>query len=282
MAKRPSSRRWLRQPPGWVGINWGHSRAVGLEFFAPLSAGHDLRDLVREQRATRTGLETMLSTQSGALHHLFGSSNYADFQESPPAIGASTPFTMAWTQEPRSSSAYSTVVEWQFGTAGVDNTFMVYLATSDVSYYFVAGPRSTAQSWSSSIGPTTDNVLDRYVLRSSGGPTSTTAAHWSLYRNGSLVTIGATSPLSGNTAATYRVGARDAGSDPFEGLIGDMRMWSRVLSDEEAEVESTIGGALDLYAWRRSWVSFSAASGGMVINPLSGRGGAAAQPLWMN
>lgn len=261
MAKRPL-RRLRRGPPvGPAGINWGHSRAVGLEFFAPLSAAHDLRDLVREQRATRTGLEGCIPDQSGALHYLFGASNYASFPEVPPAITTTTPFTFSWTMEPRATSGYSTVVEIQFGTAGADTTFMIYLAASDATYYFAAGPRSTAQTWSTSIGAVTNDRLDRYVLSSSGGPLSTTTAHWALTRNGSLVAIGSTTALSGNTAQIFDFGARNGGSDPFEGLIGDARLWSRVLSDEEKEVESTIDGALELYAPRRIWVPFSAGGG---------------------
>lgn len=261
MAKRPL-RRLRRGPPiGPVGINWGHSRAVGLEFFAPLSAAHDLRDLVREQRATRTGLEDIIPDQSGALHHLFGSSNYAVFPEVPSAIGTTTPFTFSWTMEPRATSGYSTVVEIQFGTPAADTTFIVYLAASDTPYYFSAGPRSTAQTWSTSIGAVTNDRLDRYVLRSSGGPLSTTTANWSLYRNRELVTIGSTAALSPNTAATFEVGGRNGGADPFEGLLGDLRLWSRVLSDDEAEQESTIDGALELYAPRRIWVPGAAAGG---------------------
>lgn len=280
MAKRAIPRKWLRHPPGWVGINWAHPRAVGLEFFAPLSAGHDMRDLVSEQRATRTGLEDCLPTKSGALHLVFGSGNYADFPAAPAGIGKTTPFTVAWTQEPRATSAYSTVMEFQFGTAGADQTFIVYLAAADSSYAFVAGPRgSSTHSWSSAVGFVTDNVLDRYILRSSGGPTSTTAANWSLYRNGALVSIGADTVTSGNTAASARIGAHDGASDPFEGLIGDVRMWSRVLSDDEAEVESTVDGALELYAPRRIWVPVSAGGGAGITGPLIGRGRLLNSPL---
>lgn len=264
MAKRPVLRQWRGQPLGPVGVNWGHSRAEGLQFFAPLSAAHDLRDLAGEQRATRTGLETYARSQSGAHHLLFGSSNYADFPVVPARIGTTTPFTVAWTQEPRATSGYSTILNVNFGTAGADTAFAIFLSASDATYYFTAGPRASsgAHSWSVAAGAVANDRLDRFVLTGAGGPSSTTASDWTLRRNGELVTRGTTTAYAGNTSASFRIGALEtAGDHPFEGLIGDMRMWSRVLSDDEAEVESTIDGALELYAPRRIWVPFSAGGG---------------------
>lgn len=256
MAKRRQHARWEAQPRGPVGINWGHQRADGLCFFAPLNADHHLRDLAGEQRATRTGLEAINSAQDGSLYYLFGTSNFADFQTVPAAIGPSTPFTIAWTQEARATSGQSTIINVNFGTAGVHFAFAIYQSSTANGYEFTAGPRTSggAHSWSSALGVTTNDRLDRYVLRASGGSQSTTASEWTLYRNGALVTRGTSATFSSFTTAGFRVGARDTGADPWEGLIGDLRMWARVLGEDEAEQESTIQGAWDLYGPAQIWV----------------------------
>lgn len=253
---------WERQPVGPVGINWGHPRAEGLAFFAPLSAAHGTRDLVAEQLGTRTGLEAYLPSQAGAIHHLFGTSNFVDFPTVPSAIGSTTPFTVAWTQEPRSTTGYATPLLVNFGSG--TNQFVIYQAASDASYAFVVGPRAggNSPSFSSSIGLQVNERLDRYVLQALAGSQSLLPADYVLWRNGVRFTTSSTVSLGLVSAAIFRVGARDAGSDPFEGLIGDLRMWSRVLSDGEAEAESTLPEAYALYEPQRIWVPVSAGSPG--------------------
>ncbi len=252
---------WERQPVGPAGINWGHPRAEGLAFFAPLSAAHGTRDLVAEQLGTRTGLETYLPSQAGAIHHLFGTSNFVDFPEMPASIGGTTPVTFAWTQEPRATSAYSTVLA--FTATGVANGFAIFLSSSDPGYHFTAGPRNSGNvaNFSSAIGAVTNEVLDRYVLTVSGGVTSNTVSQYTLWRNGVRYTTASATSYSTSTSTGLRVGALQDNSNPWEGLIGDLRMWSRVLSDGEAEAESTLPEAYALYAPQRIWVPSSAIGG---------------------
>lgn len=272
MARKLGYRAWQRQPVGPAGINWGHPRAEGLAFFAPLSGAHGTRDLVRGQLGARTGLEEYRPSQFGAIHHAFRTGNYASFPEVPASIGPTTPFTVAWTQEPRSPSGYATVVACQFGTGGVDYGFVVYQGTSADAYSLSAGARGggTAQgnSWASS-GVLTDQQLDRFVLTSSGGPTAVGGTTWRLWRNGVLLTRDGDATFGANTTAQFLVGAREGPADPFPGLLGDMRMWARVLSDGDAEEESTIAGSWELYAPQRILVPVSAGGGGGVVGTSS-------------
>lgn len=257
---------WLKQPDGPVGINKGHPRADGLEFFAPLSGAHGTLDLVRSQLGTRTGLEAYLPAQNGALHHLFGASNYASFTEVLSAIGTTTPITIAWTQEPRSTSGQSAIIDWQFGTGGTHPSFTVYQSASLSGYYFNVGPRGSgggvgdSVSFSASVGAVTNDKLDRYVLRCLSGVLDRTGAGYDLWRNGVQIagTTDAANKFGWATPSTMRIGALADGSDPFEGLIGDFRIWSRVLSDGDAAAESTLPEAYALYAPRRILVPVSA------------------------
>lgn len=275
MALKLVRRPWGRQPIGAAGINWGHPRAEGLAFFAPLSGAHGTRDLVQEQLGVRTGLEEYVPAQNGAIYHRFFSANRADFPLLPLGIGLNTPFTLAWTQEPRSGSAYSALLVVNFGTAGTDHQFTIYQSTSDASYSMVTGPLGAGSSASntprfSGIGVATNERLDRFVLQCSGGSQSVTTGDYVLWRNGERFTTSATAVISAYRTAAFRIGALSDAGDPFEGLIGDMRMWSRVLSDGEAEEESTVHGSWALFEPQRIWVPVSTVGGGDVTVSLSG------------
>lgn len=232
-------------------------------FFAPLSSAHGTLDLVRSQVGVRTGLETYLPTQAGALHQLFGASNYASFPEVPAEITPTTPFTIAWTHEPRTPSAFGTVITVKFSTVPSDYSFVVYTGVSADVYRFSAGPRgggsATGHSWDTTVGALTDQQLDRFVLSSAGGPNSSTAGDWQLWRNGVLLSRTASATFTAFTTEQFFVGARETGADPFEGLIGDLRMWSRVLTAGESEEESTVQGGWALYAPRRVFIPVAAA-----------------------
>lgn len=260
----PYSRPWEQQPTD-ERIDWTHPRAVGLEFAASLSA-LGVRDLVSGRPGTLTGLAASLpaSGRMPLVYRQFGASNYADFT-APARIGATTPFTIAWTQEARSTSAYSSIVHINFGTAGADRPFLIYQSASDANYYFAAGPSSGSNQarWATAIGAVTNNRLDRYVLRCAGGSQSTTLTDYTLYRNGQLVTRDGTGIVFGGlTTGGFRIGALLTGSDPWEGLIGDLRLWGRLLSEEESAEESLVDQVLVLYEPQRIWVPVSAAGGG--------------------
>lgn len=256
----------LKGPPvGPVGIDWGHPRAEGLRIFAPLSGAHDLRELVREQRGSRTGLETYYPTQGQLNGLLFGASSYADFPEKPAGITDSSAFTVAWTQHNVNPSSYGTAFEIQLGTVGLSGTFICYQAVSDGTYYFVIGRRgSSCPSFSAAIGPPVDGVINRFLATFpsglSGGVSTVT-----LWRDGVSYTTSTTAALGDSTADIFRIGARDGGSDPLEAVITDFRMWDRTLPTADAEAESTIASSWELYAEPRIWVPVSS-GGGTTIN----------------
>lgn len=262
---------WDIQPQDVAGINWDHPRARGLCLFVPGGNALGFRDLVRDQPLTLTGLTTQAITSQGPTK-LFGTSSYADFTK-PPEIGASTPFTVAWTQEPRSTSSYSTILNVNFGTAGVHYTFILYEAASDAGYYMTAGPRIggvSAVSWSAAVGAPVNNQLDRFVLTVAAGSQNYSSSNYNLWRNGVLMAKGSNASFGLDGAAAARIGARESGSDPFEGLILDVRMWARVLSDDEAAAESHVDGAVELYEPEQINGSVASAAGSYTLTAAAG------------
>lgn len=250
---------WLNQPTRPAGIDWSHRRTRDLVFFAPLSGQHGAVDLVSGQFPTKTGLHDF-SGADGASYHLFGTSNYADYATVPVGIGATTPFTVAWTQYAKATAAGSTILNINFGTPGTHNSFLVYGSSTDATYYCTAGLRaaSGAASWSVAAGAITNERLDRFCLLVPNGSQNMASA--ALYRNGVLLSRGTNANFGAATAAIFRVGAIETGTDPFEGCLGDLRMWSRALADEEAEIESTFAGSHQLYKPQRIFFSKAAAS----------------------
>lgn len=253
---------WGVLPRASSGINWGHPRSRNLCFFAPLRDAYGATDLYSRQLFTTTGLGTRVFTKGGA-GLLFGTSNYADFVR-PSEIGPDTPFTVAWTQEARSTSGYSTVLNVNFGTATVHYQFVIYQGVTVDAYSFSAGPRLSngAHSWATAIGTVTNNRLDRFVLRATAGSQSLTSSDFTLWRNGVLIAQNTKTTYSVNQTAGARIGARaDGAGDPWEGAILDMRMWSRILSDDEAARESTQEFVGELYTPQYLWVVPSTGGG---------------------
>jgi hypothetical protein len=225
---------WTRQPQGPTRINWVHPLANGLAFLSPLRPVGGLGDLVAGALPTITGGVVAELNNRGQFAS-FASGRYLDFQ-APAAIGPTTPATIAWTQEPRNTVSNSTILHLQTGTAGSTKAFLIYQSTTG-TYNFTAGPSSGtahANSWSAAAGAPTNNRRDAFVLSSAGGLTSTTGTDWTLYRNGILLARGTNTSFTNVTSAGFRVGALLSGGDPWEGLIGDLHMWARVLTEQEA------------------------------------------------
>lgn len=189
-----------------------------------------MRDLVTGVAATKTGLATHGVGREG-IYPVFGASNYADFT-APVGLASSTPFTVAWTQEPRSTSGFSTVLN--ILPTGAANAFLIYQSDSNASYYFAAGPRSGTVPLFDAVGAATNGVSDRFVLTGASGMGSGFAVGYTLFRNGVKMTTATTTAFGVNSTASFRIGAIDTGSDNFEGLLGNMSIWGRVLTDGEA------------------------------------------------
>lgn len=220
----------ITQPQRLTLLDWSNPITQGLVFSAPLHPVWGMRDLVSGKLATKTGLATQGIGREG-VYAVFGTSNYADFTL-PNGFTSSSPFTVAWTQEPRSTSAFSTVLNIK--PTGAANAFLIYQSDSNASYYFVAGPRTGNVPLFSAVGAATNGVADRYVLTGSSGMGSGIASGYTLWRNGVKMTTVSTASLGANTTASFRVGALDSATDPFEGLLGNMDIWARVITDGEA------------------------------------------------
>lgn len=228
---------WNRQPQTPVGVNWSNPITKQLVFCAPLSPASGLVDLVRGQSPTRTGMSTVVANRTG-LYYNFGATNYLSYPTVPASITTTTPFTIAWMQDARATSGDSTLVDINFGSG--TESFAIYQSTGTAAYYFAAGPRggSAAHTWSAATGALTNNVVDKFVLTSVGGPNSVTGSDWVLYRNGNLVTRGVDQSFSSSTAASFKIGVLANNTTPFEGIIGNMHMWSRVLTVDEIKAWS--------------------------------------------
>jgi hypothetical protein len=264
----PFDRPWDSQPQDAPSVDWSDPLNAGLAFCAPLSAATGARDIVQNQTATRTGTQTLQANSYGVFES-FASGRYLSFPRKPIGIGPTTPATIAWTQEPRSTSAYSAVVNLQVGTPGTDNSVLVYTSASDATFYFAAGPRrgGGAHKWSAAVGASTNNVRDAFVLVASAGLIDTTGSNWVLYRNGALVAREASTNFGANASDGFVVGALIAGTDPYEGLIGDLHIWSRALGEGEARKWSA--NVNSTYERHRISIPVAAAGGGGSIGTLT-------------
>jgi hypothetical protein len=251
---------WTRQPQGAVRVNWGSSLSRALAFCAPLNPGGGFQDIAGNQLGVRTGLGSQTVAPNGS-YPLFGTGSYLDFSNNIAGVTGATPVTIAWTQTVRTPLSYSALLNWK--PPGAANTFLIYQSASDSMYYFVAGPRGgTPVSFSAVVGTQVDGRTDRYALVMSSGVAGA-AASFALFANGSKLTTAATQGFGANTDAAFRIGARDAGSDPFEGGVGNFHIWTRALSDAEGAIWSTPGGEFSCYApSRRVWAQLGAAAGG--------------------
>lgn len=241
------------QPPQSAGIDWGNPITRGLLLLMPLGAG-DHRDLVTGQKGTRTGSGG--GAFKNGVNELFGASSYIDLPFVP-AIGTSSPCTFAWTQEPRSTSGYSTVANINFGSG--TSSFLIYEALSDSAYYFIVGPRSGATNCGvgfNSVGAVVNGTLDRYVLLVKNNVLSSTGGDYELWRNGVKQTQSNTATFGSHTGAVKRIGALDSAGDVFEGSVANFHVWGRPLDDAEAREWTT--NEFITRARRRRWFGFPA------------------------
>ena len=226
-------RQQLVQPAGAVRLRRGHPLAQDLAILLPLSSRADMEELVSGRRAVPTGQLALINTAFGRAP-LFGTGNYVDFPQPDSITTATQPVTFAWLQEPRATTGYSTLLTWR--PVGAISPFLIYHSASDSSYYFTVGPRagSGVPSFSSQVGPATNGQPDRFVLVCSAGLGSLTPGDYVLYRNGQRITTSALSSFGSSTATVARIGATEAGGDPWEGGITAMHIWARSLSQAEA------------------------------------------------
>lgn len=228
---------YTRQPQVLPTLDIGNTLTRGVVSHMPLHPGWGMRDLVTHAIATKTSLTTIANTRIGTFHD-YTSAGYADFTVQGPldTIGPTTPFSIAWIQEPRATSSYSTVIN--FKTSSMTTSFLIYQAVADGSYNFIMGPRASTNcaGFSSAVGGNVDGRMDYYVLIGYGGPSSTTPANWILYANGRRFTALSQAPFGGDSTAGLRIGRYlgGAGGDSFEGALGHFTIWNRAINEGEA------------------------------------------------
>lgn len=262
---------WFEQPQTAVEVNWENPLSRGLLFLAPLNPTTGLRELVRGHLLTRTGALTPTPSRNG-IYPTFAASNYLDLP-SVPALGTTGPATFAWTQEPRSTSAYSTLLQINFGSG--TNAFLIYQSASDANYQLAVGPAGNGGGNNGSaanfaVGSATNGALDRFVLVAAAGVLNYFTANYSLWKNGVKVAAATSTTFGSTTTAVARIGATNTGSDPFEGLIGNLHIWNRSLTDAEAAAWSSPGGEFSLFAPRVQYLWSSILSGAYTLNAETG------------
>lgn len=222
---------WTRQPQTPIGIDWGNPITNGL-LLSALPNAFDGRNLVNGKSLTKTGALAAAVNQDG-VYPTFATNNYVDFDAG--ICSYTTPTTIAWTQEPRATSNYSAILQWK--ATGATNPFLIYTSATDVNYQFNAGVGNGGFNLNKrfGVGLATNKVADRFCLILPSG--TSTAADSILYRNGALVdslSVAAEQSFGSSTANVSRIGALSTAGDPFEGLLGNVNVWGRALTETEA------------------------------------------------
>lgn len=250
------------QPQDFGALDWGDSITAGLLFHAPLHPGWGMLDLVSGAACTKTGLGTSAATPAGVMP-VFGSGSYADFT-APANFDGSLPFSIAWVQQPISPTGYSTVLDVR-PPVNAANSFLILQSEFDITYQFVVGPRDGGGNGKQArfdVGLQTHGRLDMFVLVAPAG-LATASSAYVLYRNGVRQAAAVASPAFGAASPTgMRVGSvLGSPGDPFEGLLGCVSVWARVLSDTECLRMST--QPQSIYAPQIISIPWPAASSGV-------------------
>jgi hypothetical protein len=214
--------------------NTNLSLSDGLILHIPLGNVGECVDVVSGKRLTATGMTNQSSPLGDGL--LFGAGSYLNGPSDLLNIKDTQPISIAWEQLPLSTSSYSTVLG--FKCSLMTHGFLIYQAVSDSGYYFSVGPQRAGfgANFSSNVGPATNGKLDKYLLVMTGGVASASYQSYLLYRNGVEVKSHANTDYAFESIDYFRVGSLRTGGDPFEGVIKSIRMWSRVLSKDEAVI----------------------------------------------
>ncbi len=186
----------------------------------PLHPDWGMRDMVSGRALPRSSLAASGAVRANAWLTGLASGSSLTF-DSPAGLTTSTPFWITWLQQPGiQSSTYPHVASILIG--GTDY-FAVFGSGSDSAYAFVVGRLgSTAISFSSAVGLLSTGSVDRFLLTSSGGPTSATPGHWTLWRNGVRLSAGGNIATAEDSGSGGRIGNKIAGAYQYVGLLGDL------------------------------------------------------------
>lgn len=247
---------WESQPQEVVSLDRDNPLVRGIVMHVPFHPSWGMRDIVRGNPVTATGLAST-NTSSRGISPLFGTSNFADLTDTTGIANLTDPVTIAWVQKFVSPSANSTVLHWKL--SGAARTALAGYQSTSSSYRFSFG--TSANEWNlSAVASPVDGEERVCVLVCRAGLESATAGDFSIYINGvDQGTPGATT-FGSNTTAGMRVGAALAGTDPFEGGISRLTIWNRPLLERDALEWSASPDVI--YEPQTIWVPVSAGGGG--------------------
>lgn len=223
--------RYTRQP-GQFRIDWSNPLTQGLVFCVPGAYGH-WADLVTGRQPTITGGSLVpMSTDRGVIGNFADSTSVDWTAFGSDEIATSTPATVAWIQQ---GAATSGDTVFHFHPNGSAEAFYVYMNPGIGSdYNFAAGAGGSSGVQFNQVGSLVDGVTHRFCLVASNGLVSLTASDWALfYDDAKLANTGSVAAGPGS-ATTIRVGALAGNSDFLAGGMGQICIWKRALSDEEA------------------------------------------------
>lgn len=251
---------WDQQPQELLEVDWSHPIAADLALLLPLRGRYDATDLVSERPLTFGAATGDAIADFGRAASFGSSTTFVDFPQ-PEGLSGTTPITFLWVAEGRASTGYSTILTWR--PTGATNPFLIYRSASDSNYQLVVGPRSNSGTLPNfAAGLQANNTPEVFVLVCQSGTQSTSAASYKLFRNGRPVAQAGITSFGVSTASVARVGCLDSGADPFEGLLSNVGIVRRALTDGEAE--SLSANPWQLFQ-RREFVPFGFSAGGVTL-----------------
>lgn len=153
-------------------------------------------------------------------------------------LDGNKPTTIMWQQKPINTSGYSCILNILPSINGT-NSYLIYASASDTAYGFTVGLRNNTSSVANFQGPIpllSNDSLDTYVLTLAAGmnDTSSTLSNIVLWKNGVRVLPNRFSIFSSDSTPVFKIGVTANGTtDPFEGIIGSVGIWQRILTDSE-------------------------------------------------
>lgn len=262
------SRKWVRQPPnGFVEINGDLPNPFAI--FRTLADRQQIFPGPVNSSSTWTGVgsrtfagEAGLYTSGGGVMHTL----------------AAQPDRRVYAMALRFQQLTTATTQTIFGINGADNGTQVRINTSEQLELLSEAAALLATSSTAPFGNTTTVHTLVVVCPTTSGPTS-------FYLNGRLLMAYAGAVDNKNVSKYVTFGRRGNSGDTLTGVIYDAVMWSGAGTVPKLaqclEISRDYYGTI--YAPRKhgSFIRAPAAVGA-VFNPLTGRGGAAAQPLMVH
>jgi hypothetical protein len=268
-----------RQPRQAVGVNSSDPSARGLVALIDVRAGIDL---VSGARA-KTDTSTRLPSLSGVGADFVGGQSQTYAHRSGYALTG--PLSILLLIDVDALSNYGALISKQ-ATAATKTPYELRLGVGPGDFQLIFGRAGDAQLYQATTGSNRLAAGDRSVRLLFMDPSSTLAATQTVWVNGSKFAMSASggsadgSAITDDGASDLCIAARASGTTLLDGRVFLIPMWNRVLSDAEAfRLTSRASAPWSLIRSVRPRPAAGVSAAGTFFNPMTGRGGGAAQPL---